>query len=290
MKACIPSRLICFLLCFIGALSLAPRAAHANRYYSPELGRFVSRDPIGSSAGIELYLFVRSNPTRYVDPLGLEIRVEGTTVTMDHPKGDLKKSNWNIAGLKEVIREPSQAADGRLSVSYGTYHGNPGHEGVTAYEFFARIKCKGVCEFIGVHEEVEEEKWYAHVLDHSATIRFGYDTEDYPAFTNDTLWTVIHEAVHVKRLYRLYRQWDNDVFLFTFGYKTKHGGPLKTFASKEECIADVKTALRIYELLIHIPGMPNHWYHAMTGDFTNNRNPTLQAIAEAMALPWGEVR
>ncbi|MNJ39364.1 putative deoxyribonuclease RhsC [compost metagenome] len=39
------------------------------RYYDPEVGRFVTQDPIGLSGGINLYKFV-SNPIAWVDPLG----------------------------------------------------------------------------------------------------------------------------------------------------------------------------------------------------------------------------
>jgi RHS repeat-associated protein len=43
-----------------------------NRYYSPDLGRFISRDPIGYDAGdINLYRFVGNNPYGGLDPMGL---------------------------------------------------------------------------------------------------------------------------------------------------------------------------------------------------------------------------
>ena len=40
------------------------------RYYSPELHRFISEDPIGS--GVNHYSYVNNNPLNYMDPLGLE--------------------------------------------------------------------------------------------------------------------------------------------------------------------------------------------------------------------------
>jgi RHS repeat-associated protein len=43
-----------------------------NRYYSAELGRFVSRDPIGFGGGdLNLYRFVGNMPIDYLDPNGL---------------------------------------------------------------------------------------------------------------------------------------------------------------------------------------------------------------------------
>jgi RHS repeat-associated protein len=41
------------------------------RYYDPEVGRFINKDPIGYEGGINLYGYVGGNPTHWVDPLGL---------------------------------------------------------------------------------------------------------------------------------------------------------------------------------------------------------------------------
>ena len=43
---------------------------YGYRYYSPELGRWLRRDPIGERGGLNLYGFVRNAPLRYVDPFG----------------------------------------------------------------------------------------------------------------------------------------------------------------------------------------------------------------------------
>lgn|GEM_PF-1978110 len=42
-----------------------------NRYYSPTLGRFISRDPLGYSEGLNLFEYASSNPVTRIDPLGL---------------------------------------------------------------------------------------------------------------------------------------------------------------------------------------------------------------------------
>lgn len=41
-----------------------------HRYYDPRLGRFLSPDPLGLSAGLELYAYV-PNPLSWIDPFGL---------------------------------------------------------------------------------------------------------------------------------------------------------------------------------------------------------------------------
>jgi RHS repeat-associated protein len=40
------------------------------RYYSPDIGRFITADPIGFLAGINLYTYSSNNPISYTDPTG----------------------------------------------------------------------------------------------------------------------------------------------------------------------------------------------------------------------------
>ncbi len=44
------------------------------RYYKPQIGRFVSQDPIGFRAGMNVYAYVADSPTAFVDPFGLDRR------------------------------------------------------------------------------------------------------------------------------------------------------------------------------------------------------------------------
>lgn len=41
------------------------------RYYSPEMQRFISEDPIGLAGGINRFAYAGNNPVNFVDPLGL---------------------------------------------------------------------------------------------------------------------------------------------------------------------------------------------------------------------------
>ena len=45
--------------------------AYHYRLYSPQMGRWLSRDPIGEAGGLHLYGMVGNNPVNYFDPLGL---------------------------------------------------------------------------------------------------------------------------------------------------------------------------------------------------------------------------
>jgi len=49
-----------------------------NRYYDPEMGRFISADPMGFVDGPSMYAFAGYDPVNMGDPLGLEIMVTGT--------------------------------------------------------------------------------------------------------------------------------------------------------------------------------------------------------------------
>ena len=44
-----------------------------NRYYQPELGRYITPDPLRLLSDINFYRYVRNNPIMGIDPLGLDI-------------------------------------------------------------------------------------------------------------------------------------------------------------------------------------------------------------------------
>jgi RHS repeat-associated protein len=50
------------------------------RYYSPQMGRFISEDPIGFSSGANFYAYANGNPIGSRDPLGLFTLQVGLTL------------------------------------------------------------------------------------------------------------------------------------------------------------------------------------------------------------------
>ncbi|HEY0777960.1 MAG TPA: RHS repeat-associated core domain-containing protein [Gemmatirosa sp.] len=50
------------------------------RYYAPDLGRFVSQDPSGTTSGINLYAYAGNDPVNAADPTGLKIAAGPCTI------------------------------------------------------------------------------------------------------------------------------------------------------------------------------------------------------------------
>jgi RHS repeat-associated protein len=46
---------------------------YKNRYYSPKLGRFLTKDPLGMIDGPNLYAYAIDDPINYIDPMGTTI-------------------------------------------------------------------------------------------------------------------------------------------------------------------------------------------------------------------------
>ena len=58
-----------------------------HRYYDPQTGRFISKDPIGLAGGLNAFHYA-PNPTRWIDPLGLiKLGYDKSTSTWSTPNG-----------------------------------------------------------------------------------------------------------------------------------------------------------------------------------------------------------
>jgi RHS repeat-associated protein len=90
---------------------------HYNRfrYYDPETGRFISKDPIKYAGGINLHVYA-PNPIEWVDPGGLDSSLHGMVPIKNNSARKLLKSR----GLtKEQQREIVGSFDGQIYVSQG---------------------------------------------------------------------------------------------------------------------------------------------------------------------------
>jgi RHS repeat-associated protein len=73
---------------------------HGFRYYDPEVGRYISRDPIGYGDGLNVYLYVHNNPINHIDPLGLSEQEDKS----DYAQGGLtaRLLRWSSNKLNQI--------------------------------------------------------------------------------------------------------------------------------------------------------------------------------------------
>jgi RHS repeat-associated protein len=106
------------------------------RAYDPNLGRWISRDPIQERAGLNLYGFVRNNPIGAVDRLGLcDVGTSGTGFgpgsgtgpdgsngnggQSDIPSPTYFSSQTGLSGLTELPTDPDTSSETNQDVNPG---------------------------------------------------------------------------------------------------------------------------------------------------------------------------
>ena len=80
------------------------------RRYDPEKGRFLEQDPAGESGGLNLYAYVGSAPTLWVDPTGLRAMVPGGIDPSKAPGASSALGRDLLAGVEANSREIAKDA------------------------------------------------------------------------------------------------------------------------------------------------------------------------------------
>jgi len=110
---------------------------HRNRYYSPILQRWMSRDPIEENGGINLYVYVGDNSINKIDPTGRDCV-------------DISNDNTQLFGDKDI-------GGGKISLKYG---------------FTAKVTYSQCSKCCANGKKVEDEK-YSASIDASLSIEGG---------------------------------------------------------------------------------------------------------------------
>jgi RHS repeat-associated protein len=98
---------------------------HGTRYYGPWLGRWVSCDPIGISAGLNLFLYVNNTPVLLVDTTGRDPD-EGPTFSIPE---DVRRQ-FNLRATTQTLALPGRGKPSRKNKQKGNEGGVEGGTGI----------------------------------------------------------------------------------------------------------------------------------------------------------------
>ncbi|MBI1927090.1 hypothetical protein HYR99_22960 [Candidatus Poribacteria bacterium] len=122
-----------FACCLAALLTFASEPAGANRYYSPGLGRFISRDAVGYREGMNLYGYSQDNPTRLTDAFGEQISAspeDKVYRASDLPLTETER----LHGLLRLDPQLEQIEVRQVSPTETVYHVPPFKPGSREYE------------------------------------------------------------------------------------------------------------------------------------------------------------
>jgi RHS repeat-associated protein len=146
------------------------------RAYSPSLGRWLSRDPLGESAGSNLYAYVGNNPIGFTDPLGL--RVYSTNMQGPLQPGDVRIPVHPAAA--DLFYNGTEAEYQGYQYASGTTTGINSVNTVLATKWFAnQVRLGGPWDYkdwagLGSHPEWED---FGNFNFGYAGAAFGFTTE-----------------------------------------------------------------------------------------------------------------
>ncbi|MGH8569455.1 MAG: RHS repeat-associated core domain-containing protein, partial [Gammaproteobacteria bacterium] len=100
-------------------------AISGRRYYSPSQGRFLGRDPIEESGGLNLYGFVGNNAVNRWDYLGMQPRMESWSDSMTW-------EGWSSLS-DEVRNEFNLGWEANYAAAWASWEANAFDRGINGY-------------------------------------------------------------------------------------------------------------------------------------------------------------
>ncbi|EMN5132515.1 RHS repeat protein [Burkholderia contaminans] len=125
---------------FLGQHHDAESGLHYNRYryYDPNVGRYVSKDPLGLLGGYNLYAYVRNAPTMRSDPLGLQdvgfFNAPGVQQRASEGMWRMQQGQSPEQIMREMYRTPRPIMTGECRASGTVAMGTGGSIGIAANE------------------------------------------------------------------------------------------------------------------------------------------------------------
>jgi len=126
--------------------------------YDPKIGRWLSRDPLGESVGINLYAYCDNDPINRRDPLGLWVNAtysqsRHTFTGVDSETGATFNSSDIFSGNDPFTNQTwAEAIGGRGPIPQGDYFIEPKVPilGENGFEYPLNAVSPGIQEFMGI--------------------------------------------------------------------------------------------------------------------------------------------
>lgn len=128
---------------------------HRARYYDPNVGRWLSQDPIGIRGGLNLYAYVENKPLMEVDPLGLiglitdPIPFIGPNIVGHDFKGCRPRQRRSSRGFVEVIQSQAHVNERKAEIEqeYGNSDAPDNTRSRQAYQEYQELQIQEEVNF-----------------------------------------------------------------------------------------------------------------------------------------------